>query len=296
MGHSETQKGALQGKTALVRQVLRTESQHLGSMERVPERSEAVHVGVVLTGGGLRGAAHVGVLRQLVRHDIRIDSIVGVSAGAVVGAYYAAVGLDLDELIGDAEAFRGRHLLTHSLNVHLGSRFEHRLDRWCGVIPNRLRQLERASFDRLHHGVQRLGIVCHDLLAGRARCFATGFDRSVTLDQAVRASASIPQLFPPMTVFDGDEQFRLTDGGVSDSAPLGFARGASIGATHVIVSDCRWRGGVPATDSKTVWIRPRMHHTGILWSPRRGLQAAVRDGEAAVGEEVLTRIAAWRSH
>jgi predicted acylesterase/phospholipase RssA len=233
------------------------------------------------------------VLRQLVRHNIRIDAIVGVSAGAVVGAYYAAVGLTLGEMIEDAEAFRGRHLLMHSLNLRLGSRFEHRLERSCGVIPNRLRQLELASFDRLHHGVQRLGIVCHDLLVGRPRCFATGFDHRVTLNDAVRASASIPRLFPPISVFDGNEQFRLTDGGVSDAVPLGFARDPSIGATHVIVSDCRWRGRVPTTDSNTVWIRPRMVHTGTLWSPRRGLRAAVRDGEAAVGEEVLARIDAW---
>ena len=262
-------------------------------VDRNRHTSEAVHVGVVLSGGGLRGAAHVGVLRQLARHNIRIDAIVGVSAGAVVGAYYAAVGLTLDELIGDADAFRGRHLLTHSLNVHLGSRFDDRLGRWCGVIPDRLRQLELASFNRLHHGVQRLGIVCHDLLVGRPRCFATGFDHGVTLNQAVRASAAIPQLFPPISVFNGHEQFRLTDGGVSDAAPLAFARDPAIGATHVIVSDCRWRGRVPTTDSNTVWIRPRLRHTGTLWSPRRGLRAAVRDGEAAVGDEVLARIDAW---
>src|SRR5215813_9019341 len=104
-------------------------------------------IGVVLSAGGLRGAAHVGVLRQLVRHGVAIDTIVGVSAGAIVAAYYAAVGLDLDELIADAETFRGRHLLTYSVNVHLGYRFEGRVRRWCGVIPDRLRQLERASFD-----------------------------------------------------------------------------------------------------------------------------------------------------
>jgi NTE family protein len=255
--------------------------------------AEPVRVGVVLSGGGLRGAAHVGVLRRLVRHGVRIHAIVGVSAGAVVGAYYAAVGLDLDELVADAEAFRGRHLLTPSVNVHLGHRYDNRLGRWCGVIPDRLRQLDLASFDRLHHGVRVLGIVCHDLLVGRARCFSTGFDHHVGLHQAVRASASIPHLFPPVSVFDGHEELRLTDGGVTDPVPLGFARDPSIGATHVIVSDCRWLGSVPPTDSKTVWIRPRMAHTGTLWSPRRGLLAAVRDGEAAVGVEVLTRIDRW---
>src|SRR5256885_1362326 len=103
-----------------------------------------VRVAVVLSAGGLRGAAHAGVLRQLVRHGIRIDAIVGVSAGAVVAAYYAAVGLDVEELVWDAAMFRGRHLLLHSLNVRLAYRLERRLGPRCGVIPERLRQLEDA--------------------------------------------------------------------------------------------------------------------------------------------------------
>lgn len=120
-------------------------------------------IGVVLSAGGLRGAAHVGVLRALVRHGVPIHAIVGASAGAVVGAYYAAVGMDLEELIEDAIAFRGRHLLMHSLNVQLGNRFERALKSRCGVIPHRLRQLEAATFERLHHGVLRLGVACRGL-------------------------------------------------------------------------------------------------------------------------------------
>ena len=247
----------------------------------------------MLSAGGLRGAAHVGVLRRLVRHGIPIHAIVGVSAGAVIGAYYAGVGLDLDEMIADAARFRARHLLTHSLNVQLGYRFERHVGKWCGVIPDRLRQLETATFDRLHHGVRRLGIVCHDRAAGRPRYFATGFDHGLSLNDAVRASASIPRLFPPVSVRCEEESFQLTDGGVSDPVPIAFARSPAIGATHVIVADCRWLGRVPATDSTTVWIRPRMAHTGTLWSPRRGLLAAVRNGEAAVTEPVLARVRAW---
>ena len=56
--------------------------------------------------------------------------------------------------------------------------------------------LKPARFDRLHHGVQALGIVCHDLLAGEPRYFGTGFEQGVGLHEAVRASASIPRLFP----------------------------------------------------------------------------------------------------
>jgi len=255
-----------------------------------------VRTAVVLSAGGLRGAAHVGVLRQLIRHGVPVDVIVGVSAGAVVGAYYAAVGLDLDELIADAARFRGRHLLTYSLNVHLDYRFAHALNRWCGVIPHRLQQLEAARFDRLHHGVQCLGIVCHDVPTGQPQYFWTGRDRGADLHAIVRASASIPHLFPAVPVVCGAREYRLTDGGISDPVPLALCRGGAIGATHVIVSDCRWIGGTPPTDEHTVWIRPRMAGTGTLWSPRQGLLAAVRDGEAAVTPEILARIDAWFSH
>ena len=252
-----------------------------------------IRIAVVLSAGGLRGAAHVGVLRRLTASQVPIHAVVGVSAGAVVGAYYASVGLSLDELAADAEAFRGRHLMAHALNVQLGYRFDHRLHRWCGFIPDRLRRLERATFDRLHHGVKRLGIVCHDAAACRPRYFSTGFNDGVALGDAVRASASIPHLFPAIALDCGSERVRLTDGGVSDPVPLDFARSAAIGATHVIVSDCRWIGRVPATDASTVWIRPRMLKTGTLWSPRRGLAGAVADGEEAVTDAMVDRIRGW---
>jgi hypothetical protein len=111
---------------------------------------------------------------------------------------------------------RGRHLLAHSLSVRCGPRFAASLRSWCGVIPHRLRQLEGASFDRLYHGVSRLGIVCHDLSTRRPRYFGTGVDPTVTLSEAVRASASIPRLFPAVSVCPDGEALYLTDGGLSD--------------------------------------------------------------------------------
>jgi NTE family protein len=255
---------------------------------------QPVRIGVVLSAGGLRGAAHAGVLRQLVRHGVPLHTIVGVSAGAIVAAYYAAVGLEIDEMIADAVAFRGRHLLAHSLGVHSGPWFASRLHRWCGVIPNRLRQLEAANFDRLHHGAGRLGVVCHDLTSGRPRYFGTGCQQSVALDDVVRASASIPFLFPAVSVSSGGEVLRLTDGGLSDPVPITFAQQPAMGATHIIVSDCcgGHRARIP-TDTRTVWIRPVLSTTGTLWSPREGLLATVRAGEAAVTREAVDVINGW---
>jgi NTE family protein len=256
----------------------------------------AVRIGLVLSGGGLRGAGHIGVLEQLIAHNIPIDVIVGSSAGAIVAAYYAAVGLTVDELADDARHFRGRHLMAHSLNVHLDFRLDRVLGRLSGLIPRRLEQLERARFDRLHHGIRAIGIVCHDVRSGRPRYFATGSDGGVRLSDVVRASASIPHLFPSATVRCSGEDLLLTDGGISDCLPIAFARRPPLSATHLIVSDCRWLAAErPDGTEHLIYIRPRLVATGTLWAPSSTLLASVRQGAAAVTDDILERIAGWRA-
>ena len=114
----------------------------------------------MLSAGGLRGAAHLGVLRRLSAANIPLDSIVGVSAGAVIAAYYAAVGLNTNELIDEAVLFKGRHLVAHSLNLRTHRRLRWFFEPLAGVIPRRLRQLESCRFDQLHHGIRSIGVVC----------------------------------------------------------------------------------------------------------------------------------------
>ncbi|HOS98369.1 MAG TPA: patatin-like phospholipase family protein, partial [Deltaproteobacteria bacterium] len=66
----------------------------LGAQEQPGERPR---VGVVLSGGGARGAAHVGVLRVLEEMRVPVDCIAGTSMGAIVGGLYA-MGMPLDEI------------------------------------------------------------------------------------------------------------------------------------------------------------------------------------------------------
>ena len=259
----------------------------------------AVRIGLVLSGGGLRGASHVGVLQHLVEHDIPIDVIVGSSAGAVIAAYYAAVGLTIDQLIQDAHHFRGRHLLAHSLNVRFGGRRDKVLSRLSGPIPERLAQLEGAGFDRLHHNVCGIGIVCHDVVTRRPCYFATGADRGVRLSDAVRASASLPFLLPPIPVKSPSDHttLLLTDGGVSDCLPVAFAQRSPLAATHLIVSDCRqfsWQ--MPPAAGPVVYVQPRLPSVGTLWAPASTLANAVRDGRRAVTAEMLHTIRGWTRH
>jgi predicted acylesterase/phospholipase RssA len=260
------------------------------------DEGSPVRIGLVLSGGGLRGASHVGVLQELTHHHIPIDVIVGSSAGAVIAAYYAAVGLTFDDLIQDAGNFRGRHLLAHCLNVRLHGRMADALGKLSGLIPERLAQLESATFERLHHDVRGIGIVCHDVKSGRPLYFATGADRGVRLSDVVRASASIPFLLPPIRVDSPSERttMLLTDGGVSDCLPVVFAQRPPLGATHLIVSDCRWFAGRrPPSNGRVVYVRPRLPSTGTLWAPTSTLGSAVREGRSAVTRQMLDTIQGW---
>jgi NTE family protein len=254
-----------------------------------------MRIGLVLSGGGLRGAGHIGVLEQLVAHGISVDVIVGSSAGAIVAAYYAAVGLTVDELVREARGFRGRHMLAHSLNIRLHHRLDRVLRPLSEPIPTRLDQLEHATFDRLHHGVRALGIVCHDLRSGRPRYFATGRDHGVRLSDVVRASAAVPFLFPAKSVTCDEGDLLLTDGGVSDCLPMAFATQPPLSATHLIVSDCRWFPmHARAAVRDVIHVRPRFRDTGTLRAPTSTLLTAVREGAAAVTDDVLERIAGWQ--
>jgi predicted acylesterase/phospholipase RssA len=251
-------------------------------------------VGIVLSGGGLRGAAHLGVLRRLLRHQIPIDVMVGVSAGAIIAAYYAAVGLTVHDMIDEAPTFRGRHLVMHAVTLRAHAALKPYLRRFCGVIPDRLAQLESASFDRLHHGIERLGIVCHDLVGNRPRYFSTANHLGLRLVDVARASAAMPGVFPPTTVTIGSQTVRLADGGISDSLPIAFARSPVLAATHVIVSDCRSIASAPPESSESlVYLRPDLDGIQPLRAPQTALMKAVWRGEAAVTPDVVERLQSW---
>ena len=54
-------------------------------------------IGLALSGGGVRGAAHVGAIKALEENGIKIDAVAGTSAGSIVGALYA-MGYTTDEM------------------------------------------------------------------------------------------------------------------------------------------------------------------------------------------------------
>jgi predicted acylesterase/phospholipase RssA len=200
---------------------------------------------LVLSGGGARGLAHIGVLEVLDSLGVRPDLIVGTSMGAVVGALYASGyrATQIDSLI------RTAHLATlfqrYTPRRPQGVAGSQPLVTWSratGGITLAANPVQGAELNATVAGLMLRGNLLargdFDRLPIPFRAVATRLNdrrgvvfRSGDLGRAVRASMSIPIVFDPV-VIDGD---RLVDGGLAANVPVGRARAA--GAERVIVSD-----------------------------------------------------------
>jgi NTE family protein len=206
-------------------------------------------VGLVLSGGGARGAAHVGVLKVLEEMRVPIDAIAGTSMGAVVGGLYASgmsaaaierelTGIDWEDAFRDRPArsllnFRRRAEDDDFLvQLPLGLR-EGRFHMPSGLIQGqKLSQLLReltlpvaavASFDALPTPFRA---VATDLETGAPVVISAG-----DLPTALRASLSAPGIFSPV---ERDGRL-LVDGGIANNLPVDVAR--AMGVERLIVVD-----------------------------------------------------------
>lgn len=165
---------------------------------------------MVLSGGGARGLAHIGVLEVLEERGPEIQVISGASMGAIVGALWAA-GHSAREIL---ELARGiPWLRLFHLRLHRGLLSQERLEAL-------LRQHLPPRFEDLR---KPLAVSAVDLRSGRVAYFHEG-----DLPQAVLASATYPGVLRPVQRGEG----WYVDGGVLDNLPLDAAR--MLGATALI--------------------------------------------------------------
>lgn len=180
-----------------------------------PSPGHPQRVGLVLSGGAVRGAAHVGVLQILEEEGIRPDLVVGTSAGSVVGGLYCAgwSAAELQEIGKQMRWNRLGRLVRPGLGFFDFSPLEQFIHKLTGGL----------SFEELKIP---FAAVAADILTGELVVFQHG-----PLARAIRASCSLPGLFTPLE--DGDRL--LIDGGVVNNLPVGVAR--DIGADYLIAVD-----------------------------------------------------------
>jgi len=203
---------------------------------------------LVLSGGGAKGLAHIGVLAVLDSLGIRPDIIVGASMGSVVGAMYAS-GYSPAQITEQAADLRLADLFSRRLRTPQSLGQRRPLVVWepgaGGVRTGEFGTRESSVNAALNRVMLRGNLLARgdfDSLEIRFRAVATDIrTRAVVvlaggdLAQAVRASMAIPLVFDPERI-DGRD---LVDGGLAANVPVSAARRA--GATRVIVSDVSWR-------------------------------------------------------
>ncbi len=207
-------------------------------------------IGLVLSGGGARGAAHIGVLRVLEANHVPIDAIAGTSMGAVVGGLYAS-GLsaaDIERVMTSLDwqdAFRDRPPRA-DLNFRRKLEDQNFLVKFPLGLKGRRFRLPRGLVQgqKLTQTLRALTLpvaqIQHfDDLAIPFRAIATDIvtgDRVVLdhgdLTTAMRASLSAPGVFAPV---ESDGRL-LVDGGLSSNLPVDVAR--TMGVDVLIVVDC----------------------------------------------------------
>ena len=167
--------------------------------------------GVSLGGGCLRGAAHIGALKELRTQNISITHLAGTSAGAIIGGLYAS-GLQPDEMADALEAL--------SIRKHL----DFRLNRKGWLKGDRLYQTLLQLTEGKHFSDLDLpfAVVCVDLYARKIAVIREG-----EVAKALRASAAIPGVFSPVEM-DGK---LLADGYILNNNPADVVR--MMGAKHV---------------------------------------------------------------
>jgi NTE family protein len=220
-------------------------------------------IGYVLSGGGAKGLAHIGVLKVLEELDMAPDYITGTSMGAIVGGLYAA-GYNAHELDSIVSEIDWATILTDDFSVSTINILER---------PNYNQDLFYLQFDKGEKPTLPAGLVfghaisnkfaqltdhvAHirnfDNLAVPYRCMGTDLNaaQSVALNnmplaKAMRSSMAIPSVFAPVK----HDSMLLVDGGVMNNFPVRECK--KLGANIIIGVNAGFAQNTKAKEYKTI--------------------------------------------
>ncbi len=215
------------------------------------QEAERPKIGLVLSGGGARGVAHIGVLQALEELRVPVDYIAGTSMGAVVGGLYASGmapaeieaffrSTDWQDVLRDAPPRAATTFRQRSRVYELNQDYQVGVSARGVQLPAGVIAGEKlvANLHRLLLPVQ--GVRDFDRLPIPFRAVATDLETGAKavlsegdLALAIRASMAVPGVFSPI---ERDGRL-LVDGGISSNLPISTVR--AMGADVVIAVDVR---------------------------------------------------------
>ena len=156
-------------------------------------------IGLVLSGGGVRGMAHIGVLRALQTNNIEVSAIAGSSVGALVGALFCN-GNTVDEML---TFFKETPLFKYNFfTINKPGILD--TDRYFSIFK---RYFPEDTFEALG---RELFVVATDLQKGKEKVFSKG-----PLIKPLLASAALPPVFSPVEI----QGALYADGGIMNNFP-----------------------------------------------------------------------------
>jgi NTE family protein len=204
-------------------------------------------IGLVLSGGGAKGLAHIGVLKMLEKHNIPIDYITGTSMGSIIGALYA-IGYSADNIEKIAKGMNWDEIFDGSTPRKLIAIEEKDLEgkflleipfkKGKPVIPTGLisaqkLEMELANITWSVHGINDFSkfkipfrCIATDIETGEAVVMKSGY-----LPDVLRASMAIPSVFTAVEI----NNKLLVDGGLVRNFPVSDVK--DMGADIVIGVD-----------------------------------------------------------
>ncbi|KAM0544910.1 hypothetical protein ACHAO7_008569 [Fusarium culmorum] len=220
--------------TSHIERVRLTNADSSRDFERLARRITGRSIAVVFGGGGARGFAHLGTLQALEEEGIPFDIVGGTSMGAFIGALYSS-HMSIDRTVEAARAFSKvsrwyRYLLDFTIPV---------LAWTSGTMFTS--HVSSAMDQDLDSSDLKLAFYCNATNMSQGGRGQTMYPQARSLWQMVRASMSIPPIFPPFAV-EGEGDI-LVDGCFSANVPVFPA--LSLGAEIVLAFDVSNTAGAP---------------------------------------------------
>ncbi len=166
---------------------------------------EKKSIGLVLSGGGVRGMAHIGLIKAMREHGVEAQMVAGTSIGALVGALYANNNT-VEEML---TFFKETPIFQYSFFTINKPGFID-TERYAGIFKA---YFPHNAFESL---ARPLFVVATDLLSGKETMFNSG-----QLIKPLLASAALPPVFSPVDI----DNILYADGGIMNNFPKEYVEG-----------------------------------------------------------------------